>query len=189
MGESSESKEAESRRLRTLPLSAPQGLLQREKGPDLNSLDQLLKQKNLPDSQQDAFKTGFTEGFMRSQAFTQKTQGECRRRFSSPGPFGRHTEPQMNLNLCSMSTDSLRRTRFFVLALLLLGLYGLSRTPFLSGKGSFSDAGLFQFYSSSACPVTHCCACTLRVSVCLLCVTSPVYMHDRSAVSYRVAAT
>lgn len=34
-----------------------------------------------------------------------------------------------------------------LLVLLLLGIYGLSRTPFLSGKGSFSDAGLFQFYS------------------------------------------
>lgn len=34
-----------------------------------------------------------------------------------------------------------------LLVLLLVGIYGLSRTPFLSGKGSFSDAGLFQFYS------------------------------------------
>uniref|UniRef100_A0A671WIN6 ATP-dependent zinc metalloprotease YME1L1 n=1 Tax=Sparus aurata TaxID=8175 RepID=A0A671WIN6_SPAAU len=78
------------------------GLLQREKGPEAQSLDQLLTQKNLPDNQQEAFKTGFTEGFMRSQAYTQRTQ------------------------------DSLRRTRVILLVLLLLGIYGLSRTPFLS---------------------------------------------------------
>ncbi|KAK5849931.1 hypothetical protein PBY51_014228 [Eleginops maclovinus] len=76
------------------------GLLQREKGPE--SLDQVLKQKNLPENQQEAFKTGFSEGFMRSQAFTQRTQ------------------------------DSLRRTRLILLVLLLVGIYGLSRSPFLS---------------------------------------------------------
>nr|XP_046227081.1 ATP-dependent zinc metalloprotease YME1L1-like isoform X1 [Scatophagus argus] len=90
------------------------GFLQREKGPEAQSLDQLLKQRNLPENQQDAFKTGFTEGFMRSQAFTQRTQ------------------------------DSLRRTRLILLVLLLVGIYGLSRTPFLSGKGSFSDAVRFR---------------------------------------------
>lgn len=78
------------------------GLLMREKGQDAQSLDQVMKQKNLPENQQEAFKTGFTEGFMRSQAFTQKTQ------------------------------DSLRRTRLILLVLLLIGIYGLSRTPFLS---------------------------------------------------------
>ncbi|XP_070784133.1 ATP-dependent zinc metalloprotease YME1L1-like isoform X2 [Enoplosus armatus] len=78
------------------------GLLQREKGPEAQSLDQLMKQRSLPENQQEAFKTGFTEGFMRSQAFTQRTQ------------------------------DSLRRTRLILLVLLLLGIYGLSRTPFLS---------------------------------------------------------
>ncbi|TDG97472.1 hypothetical protein EPR50_G00226350 [Perca flavescens] len=41
------------------------GLLQREKAPEAQSLDELLKQKHLPDNQQEAFKTGFTEGFMR----------------------------------------------------------------------------------------------------------------------------
>ncbi|KAK1885032.1 ATP-dependent zinc metalloprotease YME1L1 [Dissostichus eleginoides] len=61
------------------------GLLQREKGPE--SLDEVLKQKNLPENQQEAFKTGF---------------------------------------------NSLRRTRLILLALLLLGIYGLSRSPFLS---------------------------------------------------------
>ena len=34
-----------------------------------------MKQKNLPENQQDAFKTGFTEGFMKSQALMQRTQG------------------------------------------------------------------------------------------------------------------
>ncbi|KAM6953395.1 ATP-dependent zinc metalloprotease YME1L1-like [Aplochiton taeniatus] len=78
------------------------GLLTREKGPEVESLDQLTKQKNLPENQQDSFKSGFTEGFMRSQAFTQRTQ------------------------------DSLRRTRLILLVVLLVGLYGLSRSPFLS---------------------------------------------------------
>uniref|UniRef100_A0A665X7M4 ATP-dependent zinc metalloprotease YME1L1 n=1 Tax=Echeneis naucrates TaxID=173247 RepID=A0A665X7M4_ECHNA len=78
------------------------GLLMKEKGPEVQSLDQVIKQKNLPENQQEAFKTGFTEGFMRSQAFTQRTQ------------------------------DSLRRTRLILLVLLLIGIYGLSRTPFLS---------------------------------------------------------
>lgn len=51
-----------------------QGLLMRDKA-DAESLDQLMKQRNLPENQQDAFKTGFTEGFMKSQALMQKTQG------------------------------------------------------------------------------------------------------------------
>ncbi|XP_008293509.1 ATP-dependent zinc metalloprotease YME1L1 isoform X2 [Stegastes partitus] len=77
-------------------------LLTKEKAPEAQSLDQVMAQKNLPENQQEAFKTGFTEGFMRSQAFTQRTQ------------------------------DSLRRTRLILLVLLLVGIYGLSRTPFLS---------------------------------------------------------
>ncbi|KAG7336119.1 hypothetical protein KOW79_000812 [Hemibagrus wyckioides] len=89
------------------------GFLMREKA-DTESLDQLMKQRNLPDNQQDAFKTGFTEGFMKSQALMQKTQ------------------------------DSLKRTRLILLVLLLVGIYGLSRTPFLSGKGSFSDTVRFR---------------------------------------------
>ncbi|XP_041824224.1 ATP-dependent zinc metalloprotease YME1L1-like isoform X2 [Melanotaenia boesemani] len=78
------------------------GLLMRDKEAEVQSLNQVIKQKNLPENQQEAFKTGFTEGFMRSQAFTQRTQ------------------------------DSLRRTRLVLLVLLLAGIYGLSRTPFLS---------------------------------------------------------
>lgn len=58
-----------------LCLFTSQGLLLREKGPEVQSLDEVIKQRNLPENQQEAFKTGFTEGFMRSQALTQRTQG------------------------------------------------------------------------------------------------------------------
>ncbi|XP_061569514.1 ATP-dependent zinc metalloprotease YME1L1-like isoform X2 [Cololabis saira] len=78
------------------------GLLLRDKGAEAQSLDQVVQQRNLPENQHEAFKTGFTEGFMRSQALTQRIQ------------------------------DSLRRTRLILLVLLLIGMYGLSRTPFLS---------------------------------------------------------
>lgn len=78
------------------------GLLFRDKGPEVESLDKLMKNKSIPEPQQDAFKTGFAEGFLKAQALTQRTQ------------------------------DSLRRTRLILLILLLLGIYGLSRTPFLS---------------------------------------------------------
>ncbi|XP_014015314.2 ATP-dependent zinc metalloprotease YME1L1 isoform X2 [Salmo salar] len=79
------------------------GLLMRpDKSPEAESLDHVVKQKNLQGDQQDAFKSGFTEGFMRSQAFTQRTH------------------------------DSLRRTRLILLVLLVVGIYGLSRSPFLS---------------------------------------------------------
>lgn len=78
------------------------GFLTRDKGPDVETLDKLLKNKNIPDGQHDAFKTGFAEGFLKAQALTQRTQ------------------------------DSLRRMRLILLVLLLLGLYGLSKTPFLS---------------------------------------------------------
>uniref|UniRef100_H2TUE7 YME1 like 1 ATPase n=1 Tax=Takifugu rubripes TaxID=31033 RepID=H2TUE7_TAKRU len=90
------------------------GLLQKEKGPEVQSLDQIVKQTNVPDNQQEAFRTGFSEGFMRSQAYTQRTQ------------------------------DFLRRTRLLLLVLLLIGIFALSRSPFLSGKGSFSDAVRFR---------------------------------------------
>lgn len=48
---------------------------------DTGSLEQLLKQNNLPESHQDAFKTGFTEGFMKAQALTKRTQGDALRPF------------------------------------------------------------------------------------------------------------
>ncbi|KAJ8272610.1 hypothetical protein GJAV_G00091260 [Gymnothorax javanicus] len=78
------------------------GLLNRDKMPDVETLDKLLKSKNIPEAQHDSFKTGFAEGFLKAQALTQRTQ------------------------------DSLRRTRLILLVLLLLGIYGLSKTPFLS---------------------------------------------------------
>lgn len=78
------------------------GFLTRDKGPDVETLEKLLKNKNIPEGQHDAFKTGFAEGFLKAQALTQRTQ------------------------------ESLRRTRLILLVLLLVGLYGLSKTPFLS---------------------------------------------------------
>nr|XP_033787312.1 ATP-dependent zinc metalloprotease YME1L1 [Geotrypetes seraphini] len=78
------------------------GLLLRDRSSDVESLDKLMKSKNIPEGHQDAFKTGFAEGFLKAQALTQRTN------------------------------DSLRRTRLFLLVLLLLGIYGLSKTPFLS---------------------------------------------------------
>ncbi|XP_073347166.1 ATP-dependent zinc metalloprotease YME1L1b [Pagrus major] len=78
------------------------GFLTRDRGVEVESLDSLLKKKNVPDGQQDAFKRGFAEGFLKAQALTQRTQ------------------------------DSLRRTRLILLVLLLVGLYGISKTPFIS---------------------------------------------------------
>ncbi|RXN27945.1 ATP-dependent zinc metalloprotease YME1L1 isoform X1 [Labeo rohita] len=88
-------------------------LLMKEKR-DMGSLEQLLKQNNLPESQQDAFKTGFTEGFMKAQALTQRTQ------------------------------DSVKRTRLIIFVLLLVGSYGVFKSPLFSGKGSFSDTVRFR---------------------------------------------
>lgn len=45
------------------------------------------------------------------------------------------------------SSDALRRTRFILVAIVALGIYGLFKNPFLSGKGSFSDTGLLPFHS------------------------------------------
>ncbi|XP_030631110.1 ATP-dependent zinc metalloprotease YME1L1b isoform X2 [Chanos chanos] len=78
------------------------GLLTRDKWQEVETLDKLLKTRNIPDGQQEAFKTGFAEGFLKAQALTQRTQ------------------------------EALRRTRLILLVLLLVGLYGLSKTPFLS---------------------------------------------------------
>uniref|UniRef100_A0A672RPH8 ATP-dependent zinc metalloprotease YME1L1 n=1 Tax=Sinocyclocheilus grahami TaxID=75366 RepID=A0A672RPH8_SINGR len=74
----------------------------------------LLKRNNLPESDQDAFKIGFTEGFLKAQALTQRTQ------------------------------DSVKKTRLIIFVLLLVGLYGVSRSPLFSGKGSFSDTVRFR---------------------------------------------
>ncbi|XP_042084830.1 ATP-dependent zinc metalloprotease YME1L1b isoform X2 [Haplochromis burtoni] len=85
------------------------GFLTRDKGIEVESLDSMVKNKNIPDGQQDAFKRGFAEGFLKAQALTQRTQ------------------------------DSLRRTRLILLVLLLVGLYGISKTPFISGLDSAVD--------------------------------------------------
>ncbi|KAM8880829.1 ATP-dependent zinc metalloprotease YME1L1 isoform 2-T2 [Synchiropus picturatus] len=76
--------------------------LRLKEAPEAQSLDQMVKEKKLPENQQEAFKTGFAEGFMKSQAYTQKTQ------------------------------YSLWRTRLVVLVLVLIGVYSLARNPFLS---------------------------------------------------------
>ncbi|KAI2555350.1 YME1L1 isoform 3, partial [Pan troglodytes] len=79
-----------------------EGFLLRDRGSDVESLDKLMKTKNIPEAHQDAFKTGFAEGFLKAQALTQKTN------------------------------DSLRRTRLILFVLLLFGIYGLLKNPFLS---------------------------------------------------------
>ncbi|KAG5285598.1 hypothetical protein AALO_G00005210 [Alosa alosa] len=76
--------------------------LTRDKGQEVETLDKMLKTRNIPNGQHDAFKTGFAEGFLKAQALSQRTQ------------------------------EALRRTRLILLVLLLVGLYGLSKTPFLS---------------------------------------------------------
>ncbi|KAK2507741.1 hypothetical protein MC885_018276 [Smutsia gigantea] len=78
------------------------GFLLRDRGTDVESLDKLMKTKNIPEAHQDAFKTGFAEGFLKAQALTQKTN------------------------------DSLRRTRLILFVLLLFGIYGFFKNPFLS---------------------------------------------------------
>ncbi|CAB1436691.1 unnamed protein product [Pleuronectes platessa] len=78
------------------------GFLSRDKGIEVESLDSLTKNKNVPDGQHESFKRGFAEGFLKAQALTLRTQ------------------------------DSLKRTRLILLVLLLVGLYGISKTPFLS---------------------------------------------------------
>uniref|UniRef100_A0A8C8S176 ATP-dependent zinc metalloprotease YME1L1 n=1 Tax=Pelusios castaneus TaxID=367368 RepID=A0A8C8S176_9SAUR len=79
--------------------SPVKGFLLRDRGSDVENL---VKKKNIPEAHQDAFKTGFAEGFLKAQVLTQRTN------------------------------DSIKRSRLFLLAFLLLGIYGLSKTPFLS---------------------------------------------------------
>ncbi|KAG8138862.1 putative ATP-dependent zinc metalloprotease YME1L1-like protein [Naja naja] len=77
------------------------GLLLREKVSEIESLDKLMKRKNIPEAHQDAFKTGFAEGFLKSQALAQRT------------------------------IDSLRRTRLFVFLAVLFGIYTVLKSQFL----------------------------------------------------------
>lgn len=65
-----------------------------------------MKTKTYLELHQDAFKTGFAEGFLKAQALTQKTN------------------------------DSLEELRLIVFILLVVGIYGLLKNPFLSGGGS-----------------------------------------------------
>uniref|UniRef100_A0A671MY81 ATP-dependent zinc metalloprotease YME1L1-like n=1 Tax=Sinocyclocheilus anshuiensis TaxID=1608454 RepID=A0A671MY81_9TELE len=82
------------------------GLINTTEISECSKLGLLMKEKrdmgNLEQSHQDAFKTGFTEGFMKAQALTQRTQ------------------------------DSVKRTRLIIFVLLLVGLYGVSRSPLFS---------------------------------------------------------
>ncbi|OXB84646.1 UNVERIFIED_CONTAM: hypothetical protein H355_001123 [Colinus virginianus] len=50
-----------------------QGFLLRKRRIDVENLDTLMKTKNIPEAHQDAFKTGFAEGFLKAQVFLQKT--------------------------------------------------------------------------------------------------------------------
>ncbi|PNJ17749.1 LOW QUALITY PROTEIN: YME1L1 isoform 1 [Pongo abelii] len=75
------------------------GFLLRDRGSDVESLDKLMKTKNIPEAHQDAFKTGFAEGFLKAQALSKKT------------------------------SDSLRRTCLILFVLLLFGIYGLLKNP------------------------------------------------------------
>uniref|UniRef100_A0A8C5GNA1 ATP-dependent zinc metalloprotease YME1L1 n=1 Tax=Gouania willdenowi TaxID=441366 RepID=A0A8C5GNA1_GOUWI len=77
------------------------------KGVEAENIDGLLKDKNIPIGQQESFKRGFAEGFLKAQTLTQRSQ------------------------------DSVRRTRLILLVLLVVGLYGISKTPFISGKVRF----------------------------------------------------
>uniref|UniRef100_A0A8C5N6K1 ATP-dependent zinc metalloprotease YME1L1 n=1 Tax=Gouania willdenowi TaxID=441366 RepID=A0A8C5N6K1_GOUWI len=78
------------------------GFLTRDKGVEAENIDGLLKDKNIPIGQQESFKRGFAEGFLKAQTLTQRSQ------------------------------DSVRRTRLILLVLLVVGLYGISKTPFIS---------------------------------------------------------
>ncbi|XP_077391784.1 ATP-dependent zinc metalloprotease YME1L1-like isoform X2 [Festucalex cinctus] len=88
------------------PPSFMKGFLTRDKGIDVESLDSLTKSGNIPDGQQDAFKRGFAEGFLKAQALTQ---------------------------------DTVRRNRIIWLVVLLIGLYSISKIPFMSGLDSSVD--------------------------------------------------
>ncbi|TRY56096.1 hypothetical protein DNTS_007820 [Danionella cerebrum] len=79
-----------------------QGGLDTPPDPEGGSSHDLKKKLWKMSSKHDAFKTGFAEGFFKAQALTQKTQ------------------------------ESLKRTRLVLLFFLLLGLFTISKNPFLS---------------------------------------------------------
>ncbi|XP_077414819.1 ATP-dependent zinc metalloprotease YME1L1-like isoform X2 [Vanacampus margaritifer] len=88
------------------PPSFMKGFLTRDKGIDVESLDSLTKSGNIPDGQQDAFKRGFAEGFLKAQVLTK---------------------------------DSVRKNRILLLVMLFIGLYSISKIPFISGLDSSVD--------------------------------------------------
>uniref|UniRef100_A0A8C0I817 ATP-dependent zinc metalloprotease YME1L1 n=1 Tax=Bubo bubo TaxID=30461 RepID=A0A8C0I817_BUBBB len=55
------------------------GFILRKRRIDVENLDTLMKTKNIPEAHQDAFKTGFAEGFLKAQVFLQKTLDSLRR--------------------------------------------------------------------------------------------------------------
>uniref|UniRef100_A0A8D2QND7 ATP-dependent zinc metalloprotease YME1L1 n=1 Tax=Zosterops lateralis melanops TaxID=1220523 RepID=A0A8D2QND7_ZOSLA len=55
------------------------GFILRKRRIDVENLDALMKTKNIPEAHQDAFKTGFAEGFLKAQVFLQKTLDSLRR--------------------------------------------------------------------------------------------------------------
>ncbi|XP_044280745.1 ATP-dependent zinc metalloprotease YME1L1 [Varanus komodoensis] len=75
------------------------GFLLRDRGSEIESLEKLVKTKNIPEAHLDAFKTGFAEGFFKAQTLTRYT---------------------------------LRRTRLWLLVLILFCIYTASKIPFLS---------------------------------------------------------
>lgn len=52
--------------------SCIQGFLLQDRGSDVESLDKLMKTKNIPEAHQDALKTGFAEAFLKAQALSKK---------------------------------------------------------------------------------------------------------------------
>ncbi|KFP86020.1 ATP-dependent zinc metalloprotease YME1L1, partial [Acanthisitta chloris] len=90
------------------------GFILRKRRIDVENLDALMKTKNIPEAQQDAFKTGFAEGFLKAQVFLQKT------------------------------LDSLRRSRLLSFFLFVLCFYLAIYSSFLPGKVRFRTSSIFD---------------------------------------------
>uniref|UniRef100_A0A8C9N535 ATP-dependent zinc metalloprotease YME1L1 n=1 Tax=Serinus canaria TaxID=9135 RepID=A0A8C9N535_SERCA len=90
------------------------GFILRKRRIDVENLDTLMKTKNIPEAHQDAFKTGFAEGFLKAQVFLQKT------------------------------LDSLRRSRLLSFFLFVLCFYLAIYSSFLPGKVRFRTSSIFD---------------------------------------------
>ncbi|XP_054245905.1 ATP-dependent zinc metalloprotease YME1L1 isoform X2 [Indicator indicator] len=90
------------------------GFILRKRRFDVENLDTLMKTKNIPEAHQDAFKTGFAEGFLKAQVFLQKT------------------------------LDSLRRSRLLSFFLFVLCFYLAIYSSFLPGKVRFRTSSIFD---------------------------------------------